>query len=218
MNGLYVRGAHARGFTLVEVMTAMAILVLLTTMALVLYIQGSHHFARTSTDLDAEREARAAMGYTTAELRQAMPPLDTNNGPVLSPVATTPMPNPSPTPTSQVVFFKVEDITQGLNGTAVNTGALQYDEVVIEPSPVPSAQPNLMEYVYQYPSLTLLRSRVIGHDVATFAVTPIAEDEYDLTITTAPFIRTDLLDPANPSKYQYTLTSTIHVSYFPTNN
>jgi prepilin-type N-terminal cleavage/methylation domain-containing protein len=213
-NGLFVPGAGRRGFTLAEVMTAMAVLVLLTTMALVLYLQGSHHFARTSTDLDAEREARAAMGYAAAEIRQAMPAPGPTAIPVISPTAPS-MPNPSPTPTSQIVFTKVDDITQALSGTTLDTANLGYDTVTIQPSPVPSAQPNLVETIVRPDGSTV--TRVIGHDVQTFAVTPISANTYDITITTAPFIRTDMLSAADPSLYTYTLSSTVHISYFPTN-
>lgn len=219
MNRLSEHETRHRGFTLIEMLFVMFILAILTSTALALYIQGSHHFARTSTDLDAEREARAAMGYTAGELRQAMAPLGLTNGvPVQSPQAL--LPNPSPTPTSQVVFYKVDDITQGLSGTTVDTGNLEYDMVVIEPSPVPSssAAPDLMEYVYDQTGSTLKESRVIGHDVENFAVTPLAQDEYAISITTAPLIRVDLIDSSNPNVYKYTLNSTIHVSYFPTNN
>jgi prepilin-type N-terminal cleavage/methylation domain-containing protein len=208
-----------RGLTLVEVMTAMFILVILTTMAVSLYIQGSQHFARTSTDLDAEREARAAMGYTEAELRQAMPPIGVPGGvPVVSPVAPV-IANPSPTPTSQVVFYKVADIASAVSGTTINVGALTYDKVVIEPDPTASAPPcNLIEYVYDETGSTLLDTRIIGHDVQTFAVTPLRPDSYALQIVTAPNIRKDMLDPTNPGLYTYSLTSTVFISYYPTNN
>lgn len=215
-NGLYVPGPRRRGFTLVEVMSAMAVLVLLTTMALVLYLQGSHHFARTSTNLDAEREARASMGYAAGALRQAMenPNAPATLSPVFSPTA--PPVGASPMPTSQVVFEKVDDITQALSGTTLNDLNISYDVVTIEPSPVPSAQPNLMEYIQHQDGTT--ESRVIGHDVKSFEVTAISQDEYDISITTAPFIRTDMLDATDPSRFTYTLSSSVHISYFPTNN
>jgi prepilin-type N-terminal cleavage/methylation domain-containing protein len=212
------RRPRSSGFTLVEVMIAMTILGIITSVALALYIQGSKHFARTTTDLDAEREARAAMGYTVSELRQAMPRFGVQNDvPVVSPTAPA-IPIPSPTPTSQVVFWKVDSIANAVSGTTINTGALAYDKVVIEPDPLASSAPdNLMEFVSDA-SGKLLSSRIIGRDVETFAVTPIRADSYDIKITTAPNIRKDMLDPANPSLYTYTLSSTVFISYYPTNS
>lgn len=208
----------ARGLTLAEVMTAMFILVILMSMAVALYIQGSQHFARTSTDLDAEREARAAMGKVAGELRQAMPPSGSNQPPVVSPQAPKIF-NPSPTPTAQVVFYKVDDIASAVTGTTLNVGSLNYDKVVIEQDPLAAAPPdNLVEYVYDALTGTLKSTSVIGRDVETFNVTPLRPDAYDLEIVTAPNIRKDLLDPNNPSLHTYTLTSTVFISYYPTND
>jgi len=218
MRGIFDRTARSRGLTLSEVMTAMFILVILTTMAVALYIQGSQHFARTSTDLDAEREARSAMGYAAGDLRQAMAPVGVSNGvPVISPTAP-PTFDPSPTPTSEVTFVKADDIASAATGTSFNLAALKYDRVVIEPDPLASAPPrNLVEYTYDYATGALLNTKIIGRDVQTFNVTPLRPDAYDIEIVTAPNIRKDLLDAADPGLYTYMLTSTVFISYYSTN-
>ena len=201
-------GRRARGMTLVEVMSSMFILAILMSTAVALYIQGSQHFARTSVNLDAEREARAAMGATTGELRQAMahyPP--DNTQPVISPST------PQPAATA-VVFYKVEDIASAVTaGNQLDTSKLRYDRMTIRIDPSATPPANLVEDGVDANN-NVLPERVIGRDVLDFEVTPQALDAYDVKIVTAPLVRKDLLDPKNPSLYQYTLTSTVYISYF----
>jgi hypothetical protein len=59
-----------------------------------------------------------------------------------------------------------------------------------------------------------LPQRILGREVLSFEVTPQAIDAYDIKIVTAPNVRLDLRDPNNPSLHQYTLTSTVYISYF----
>ena len=207
--------ARGRGMTIVEVMTSMFILAILMSAAVALYIQGSQHFARTSVDLDAEREARFAMGAATAELRQAMPQFGlTGSVPVVSPTAG---PTPAPVATA-VTFHKVEDIASAVSsGNQLDTTKLHYDTmtIYIDPSATPPA--NLVEDGTDSNGNTLPR-RILGRDVLTFEVTPQARDAYDVKIVTAPLIRVDLLDAKNPSLHHYTLTSTVFISYFQGNS
>jgi len=195
--------------TLVELLSSMAILALLMTMAVSLYIQGSQHFARTSNDLDAEREARAAMGATTAELRQAMAPLGAGPAvPVISPTT------PQPVATA-VTFHEVQDIASAVvSGSHLDTSLLHYDKMTIHIDPSATPPANLVEDGIDESTGKALPQRILGREVLTFEVTPQALDAYDLKIVTAPNVRLDLRDPNNPSLHQYTLTSTVYISYF----
>jgi len=199
----------SRGLTLVELMSSMAILALLMSTAVWLYIQGSQHFARTSVDLDAEREARAAMGATTAELRQAMAPLGAPGvAPIISPTT------PQPVATA-VSFHEVQDIASAVvSGNQLDTSQLKYDSMTIHLDPSATPPANLVEDGVDESTGKALPQRILGRDVITFEVTPQAIDAYDLKIVTAPFVRYDMRDPNNPTLHQYTLTSTVYISYF----
>lgn len=207
---LFVRTrTGARGMTLLETLSAMFILAILMTAAVSLYIQGSQHFARTSNDLDGEREARAAMGATTAELRQAMPPRGAGLGaPVISPTF------PQPVATA-VTFHEVQDIASAVvSGNQLDTSLLKYNKVTIHIDPLATPPANLVEDGIDESTGNALPQRILGREVLTFEVTAQALDAYDLKIVTAPNVRLDLRDPNNPSLHQYTLTSTVYISYF----
>ena len=198
----------ARGMTLLETLSAMFILAILMTAAVSLYIQGSQHFARTTNDLDAEREARAAMGATTAELRQAMAP---RGGPPVAPIISPTTPQPMAT---AVKFSEVEDISSAVvSGTQLDTSLLRYDTMMIHIDPSATPPANLVEDGFDSNG-NALPQRILGREVLTFEVTPQALDAYDIKIVTAPNVRLDLRDPNNPSLHQYTLTSTVYISYF----
>jgi hypothetical protein len=220
------RRRPSRGLTLAEILWAMTMLVLMLSMALGLFIEGERHYNKTSVDLDAEREARAAMGYTEAELRQAMPlPGAAAAAPVIYPTAW-PL-GASPTPTSAVSFYKV-DTTKGLafatTGTTINMNNIQYDCVVIQQTPAPSPPvgtppnpPLLQETIYNSNCTTVLSTRIIGHDVSQFDVTPLTTGSYAIELTTAPVIRKDWQSSPQPTLNTFTLDSTILISYYPTN-
>jgi prepilin-type N-terminal cleavage/methylation domain-containing protein len=199
----------ARGMTLLETLSAMFILTILMTAAVALYIQGSQHFARTTNDLDAEREARAAMGATTAELRQAMPP---RGALPITPVISPTTPQPAAT---AVTFYEVQDIASAVvSGDQLDTSLLRYDRMTIHIDPSATPPANLVEDGIDDFTGKALPQRILGREVLTFEVTPQALDAYDLKIVTAPNVRLDLRDPNNPSLHQYTLTSTVYISYF----
>ncbi len=202
--------AARRAMTIVEVMIAMTVLAILMTAAVSLYIQASQHFARTSVDLDAEREARYAMGAATSELRQAMPrPGPQLAQPVISP--TTPMPA-----ATAVTFTKVDDIASAVDANGqldMNKLDANYDTMTIHLDTSASPLPLLVEDGIDGHG-NALPQRILGRDVITFLVTPQSVDTYDLKIVTAPLIRQDLLDSNNPNLHHYTLTSTVYISYF----
>jgi prepilin-type N-terminal cleavage/methylation domain-containing protein len=198
----------ARGMTLLETLSAMFILAILMTAAVSLYIQGSQHFARTTNDLDAEREARAAMGATTAELRQAMAP---RGGLPITPIISPTTPQPMAT---AVRFTEVEDISSAVvSGDQLDLSLLKYDTMTIHIDPSATPPANLVEDGLDSNGNALPR-RILGREVLSFEVTPQAIDAYDIKVVTAPNVRLDLRDPNNPSLHQYTLTSTVYISYF----
>jgi prepilin-type N-terminal cleavage/methylation domain-containing protein len=199
----------ARGMTLLETLSAMFILAILMTAAVSLYIQGSQHFARTTNDLDAEREARAAMGATTAELRQAMAP---RGGLPIAPIISPTTPQPMAT---EVSFHEVQDIASAVvSGDQLDTSLLKYDRMTIHIDPSATPPANLVEDGIDESTGKALPQRILGREVLSFEVTPQAIDAYDIKIVTAPNVRLDLRDPNNPSLHQYTLTSTVYISYF----
>jgi prepilin-type N-terminal cleavage/methylation domain-containing protein len=210
-----------RALTIIEVMVAMAMLAIIMTVALGLYLQGDAHFAKTSVDLDAEREARAAMGYAAADLRQAMPVYGQNTTPIVAPTAWPQ--GASPSPTTAVTFYKIAPgvgISGAVTGTTIDPNRLVYECVTIATTPNPSIPasgptypPLLQETVYDNDCTTVKKTLVIGHDVSSFKVTPINAASYDLQITTAPIIRKDL---SNPALNTYTLDSAVYISYYPT--
>ncbi|HXW76136.1 MAG TPA: prepilin-type N-terminal cleavage/methylation domain-containing protein [Candidatus Eremiobacteraceae bacterium] len=216
------RRVAARAFTLAEVIWVLAILAIMLSITLGLYVEGERHYAKTSVDLDAEREARAAMGYTLGNLRQAMPIYGGADTPVVAPTAW-PL-GASPSPTSSITFYKINQnsgIGVAVTGTTIYPNELQYSCVTIAttPAPTPAATgfptspPLLQETIYDPTCTTVQQQLIIGHDVQTFNVTPLSASAYDVQITTAPVIREDLQNAANT----YTLTSTAFISYYQTN-
>jgi len=193
-----------RGFTIPELMVAMIVIGIIMTLASVEFWSVIHHFSKTSTELDSEREARTVVSAVEEQLRQASPNFQVQSTqPVQSPVFA----GPSPTPVSSVTFTMP---AQGTELTSADSTAVTYDTVTIQRgSVVPPG--------HIYPDLLLIRNNGpaedIGRDVAYFGVTARSATWYDIDVTIAPPTRADQANDANQS---YSLHSSIYVSY--TNN
>ena len=196
---------HERAFTIPELLVAFVVIGIIMSLASVEFYMVTHHFAKTSTELDSEREARTVMAEVSEQLRQASPDfLAGSTQPVQSPV----WPGPSPTPASSVTFTMPTQSTELSNA---DPHAVQYDTVTIK-------QDTVVNPGHDYPDLLLIRTdpnnnlttEHIGRDVASFSVTPTFSNMYDIDLTISPQRRAD---QASDTYQAYSLHSSIYVSY-----
>src|SRR6202023_2903121 len=73
-----------RGQSLVEVLISLGVIAIILSMTTALYIQMFQHYTKTTSDVDAQSEARFAMGRVTQSLRQAMTSPQLPPGPPIS--------------------------------------------------------------------------------------------------------------------------------------
>jgi len=202
-----------RAFTLVEALVTTAIISLVLTLVTVMFQFIVQHYTKTSSDLDAEREARLAMANVTDIMREAQvnpalaqpTPPATPVPPVSFPVMPPGTPPPSPTPAGTTTFTIAEQPT---SANYASPTPLPYDTVTISlGTPPPGhAYGDLQETINGSAPM------IIGHDIKTFQVLPVFQNVYDITITTAPM--TFKGQPALP----YSLNSRVFLSYYLTNS
>jgi type II secretory pathway component PulJ len=186
------------------VIIAMSILSMILGFAAYEFATLVHHFAKTSTMLDSEREARTLMARVAFEMRQASPNINVQPGnqPVSDPLT-------FDTAADHIYFTQP---SQNTPLTSADPAALKYDTVrIMLDTAVPAG--------HDYPDLILQRTdpqnktttAVLGLDVKSFQVTPRSKAIYDIDLTVAPRRRAD---QATDAKQQFSLHSTIYISYF----
>lgn len=202
--------SRQRGETLVEVLVSLGVIAIIVSMTVALYMQMFQHYQKVAADVDAQSEARFAMGRATQAIRQAGTAPQVGNGiqpPVLSP---TPNPN-NATPLPQATAITFTDVSH-FPGDAdyLNT---TYQTVTIAASGTPPPGHN-------YPDLTVTTFDMngnqtgvttIGRDVKSFLVTPVTESIYDIQIVTQPGSG---LSQGGQIEQPYTLNSRVYISYY----
>ena len=202
-----------RGQTLVEVLVSVGVIAVILSIVTALYLQMFNHFAKTSSDVDAQAQARFAMGRVTQALRQAMTdPNQPPGPPVLNP---TPNANATPPVSSTITFMEAEAMP-----TDADYQNLNYQYVTITTSataPPGHVYPNLVIDDYNGDPNnggTLTSETIVGRDVKSFAVMPVTQSIYDVQLTVAPPVgmgQNSVAGTANPG---YTLNSRVFISYY----
>jgi prepilin-type N-terminal cleavage/methylation domain-containing protein len=204
----------ARGFTLIELMVAMSILGLVMTLAVAEFTQAWKHYSKTTVDITAETQTRAAMALVTQELRQAAQPTGSVAvSPVTSPdciaAGGCTYPYPTAAPATGLQFTMVDDPTI----TSADPNLLHYGADVIGLNPaVPGVNgSDLIETVTDVSTGVVKQKRTLARNVTLFTVAATSSGSYNVTIQVSPPHRADQL--AAP----FTLSSDVFISYFKPN-
>lgn len=202
---------HARrGLTIVEVLVACAVIGIILSLTTALYEQLFGHFEKTSSDVDAQSEAREAMSLVTQQLRQAMS--DPNN-PNAPPPISYPTPNGNATPpvANSVTFTKAAGLPADADYRNLTT-----DTVTIQTSATPPPghlYPDLVIDTYDSNN-NLLSETVVGRDVKAFDVMPVTQSIVDIQLTTAPPIGMEQNSAGGKTAASFTLNSRVFISYY----
>ncbi|HEY7993231.1 MAG TPA: prepilin-type N-terminal cleavage/methylation domain-containing protein [Candidatus Eremiobacteraceae bacterium] len=201
---------HYRGLSLVEVMVATAVIGVILSLTTALYLQLFGHYAKTSSDVDAQSDARQAMGRVTQALRQAMVnPNDPNAPPPVS--YPTPNGNPTPPVANSVTFTEAAGLPADADYRKITT---QTVTIQLTATPPPGhLYPDLVINTFDANN-TLTASTTVGRDVKSFAVMPVTQSIFDIQITTAPPIGMAQNSAAGVTAAQFTLNSRIFISYY----
>jgi prepilin-type N-terminal cleavage/methylation domain-containing protein len=204
----------SRGFTLVEMMVASAILALVMSLAVAEFSQAWRHYSKTSVDLTAETQARIAMALVTQDLRQAAQPAgSTNVSPVSSPDCIAAggcvYPYPTAAPSPGLVFTMVDNPAI----TSADPNQLNYGSAVIglNPSTPGVNGSDLVETMTDIASGLVIEKRTLAHNVTVFTIAATSSGSYNVTIQVSPPHRAD--QAAGP----FTLSSDVFISYFKPN-
>jgi prepilin-type N-terminal cleavage/methylation domain-containing protein len=203
---------QGRGQTLVEVIISLAVISIILSMTTALYIQMFNHFNKTSSDVDAQSEARFAMGRVTQSLRQAM----TNPQLPPGPPVTFPTPGAGPTPPQAGSVTFLDAVSLPSDADYQNA---VYQNVTITTTATPPPG-------HLYPDLVLTTSdlnnnttgtTIIGRDIKSFIVMPVTPSIYDIQITCAPPVGISQGGSPAPGVSPYagfTLNSRVFISYY----
>lgn len=203
------RNRSQRGQTLAELLISLAVIALIISMTVGLYVQMFNHYQKVAADVDAQSEARFAMGRATQALRQAgsSPALGAGNiAPVQNP---TPAASGQPIPQATAVTFL--DVSQFASDADYVNNTYQYVNITTSATPPPG---------HVYPDLVVTTSdmnnnvtgtTVIGHDIKSFLVMPVTQSIYDVQIITQPGSG---LSQGGQIEQPYTLNSRVYISYY----
>ena len=202
-----------RAQTLVEVLVSLAVIAVILSMVTALYMQMFNHYSKTTSDIDAQAEARFAMGRVTQALRQAMTdPNQPPGPPVVSPTANN---NPTPPVGNSVEFMEAQALP-----TDANYQNLTYQYVVVQTSataPPGHFYPNLVIDDYNGDPNnggTLTSETTVGRDVKAFNIYPVTQSIYDIQLTIAPPVGMSQNSTAGASASGFTLNSRVFISYY----
>jgi len=182
------RNRRNYGFTLVEMITVVAVFGLILTLLGLEFVSVVDHTLHTRASTDAESQARIIMSKVETHLRTAYFDYTDFPSATATPAVASPLPASSATPAAFVTFYRV---TPGSMATTPPTcapssplkGALcpPFDLVTIQINPLIPGE--LDEIVTQLPSGVVEPTIVLGTNVSNFGVTPVSSNRYDLSLT-----------------------------------
>jgi prepilin-type N-terminal cleavage/methylation domain-containing protein len=197
-----------RGQTLVETLISLAVISIILSMTTALYIQMFNHYSKTSSDIDAQSEARFAMGRVTQSLRQAM------TSPILPPGPPVSYPTAPPAGATPALGLTVSftDASTIPSNADYRNAVYQNVTIGVSASPPPG---------HTYPNLVVTTtdingnptgSAIIGRDIKVFNVYAVTPSIYDVQITVAPPV--GLSQGGGTQNAGYTLNSRVFISYY----
>jgi Tfp pilus assembly protein PilW len=206
-----------RGQTLVALLVALGVISIILSMTTALYIQMFNHYQKVATDVNAQSEARFAMGRATQALRQAMTdPNQAQQLPVVYPTA-----GPSGATPTAAPFVQFQVASNMPSDANFNNLTYQNEELTTSMTGVPSGQnPNLVLETFDPTFTTVTSTSIIGRDVSNFAVIPVTPWIYDVQITVTPAYGMSQGNQANFSSgviSSYTVNSRVFISYYQPN-
>ena len=165
-----------------------------------------NHYQKVAADVDAQSEARFAMGRATQALRQAgVAPQLGQVPPVTYP---TPVPTGTPPQASSVTFYDVSSFPGDADYLNVN-----YQQITIAQAATPPPghlYPDLVVSTYDLNG-NLTGTATIGRDVKSFNVYPVTQSIYDLQIVTQPGSG---IEQGGSIEQPFTLNSRVYISYY----
>jgi prepilin-type N-terminal cleavage/methylation domain-containing protein len=180
----------SRGFTLVEMITVVAILGLILTLLGYEFLSVISDTLRTRANTDAESQARIIMQKIDTHLRVAYYDYVDNPNPLVAEPIVSPTPMPvSATPVPYVVFYRVK--AGGLANTTpilcpkgypiAGAPCPPFELVTIQLNPLNPGE--LDELITELPTMLQEPPIVLGTNVTNFGVTAVSTDEYNITLT-----------------------------------
>jgi prepilin-type N-terminal cleavage/methylation domain-containing protein len=179
----------SRGFTLVEMITVVAILGLILTLLGYEFLSVISDTLRTRANTDAESQARVIMQKIDTHLRVAYYDYVDNPTPKTVEPVVSPLPQSSATPVPYVVFYRVA--AGGLANTTpqfcpagtpiAGAPCPPFELVTIQLNPLNPGE--LDELITELPTMLQEPPIVLGSNVTNFGVTAISLDEYNVSLT-----------------------------------
>jgi|GEM_PF-2200539 len=183
------RPKRSSGFTLVELLVAIAVLGLILTFIGLEFVSVVDNTLHTRASVDAEAQARIVMAKVSGQMRGAY--FDETDYPTAAPAqqlaVVSPIPVPSASPTGLVVFYRVSKGGLATIPVTCATGANQgapcppFELVTIQMSTTNPGE--LDEIVTAQPAGSPSSPTPIGQNVTNFGVTGISKNEFDVTLT-----------------------------------
>ena len=191
-------------------LVAVAVIGIILSLTTALYLRLFGHYAKTASDVDAQSDARQAMGRVTQALRQAMAnPNNPNAGPPVS--YPTPNSNATPPVANSVTFTEAAGLPADADYREITS---QTVTIQLSATPPPGhLYPDLEIDTYDANN-NLLSSATVGRDVESFEVMPVTPSIYDVQITTAPPIGMAQNNSTGVTASSFTLNSRIFISYY----
>ncbi|HXW77591.1 MAG TPA: type II secretion system protein [Candidatus Eremiobacteraceae bacterium] len=202
-----------RGETVIEMLVSLGVVAIILSMTTALYIQLFNHFQKVSTDVNAQSEARFAIGRAAQALRQAMTdPNQANQIPIISP---TPLATGTPPSSNDVRFQVASNMPSDADFTALT---YQNEEITTSSTGVAAGEnPNLVLNVWNSAWTSITSTSIIGRDVENFQVIPVTAWIYDLQITVVPPYGMSMAQQSSTPTSSFTVNSRVYISYYQPN-
>jgi prepilin-type N-terminal cleavage/methylation domain-containing protein len=200
------RQVGKRGHSLIELLISLGIVAVIISMTTGLYIQMFNHYQKVAADVDAQSDARFAMGRATQALRQATTsPINPPGPPVIFP---TPGAGSTPSSATSVQFYDVRSMPADAD---YNNATYQIVTIALTATPPPGDLYPDLDVTTTDMSGNQLGVTTIGRNVESFTVYPVTDSIFDIQITTRPGSG---ISQGGQVEQPFTLNSRVYISYY----